>query len=503
LPFRVRRTLQGKLRRGKPLYRSLQRLDLSSILAVMEPLSPTTYQKALQINLDATKYGAFAEIGAGQEVARWFFHVGRAANTVAKTISAYDMSVSDAIYGRCDRYVSRQRLEAMLDHEFALLLERLQATRGDHASFFVFADTVATRNPARQEDGHGWLGLRFQTQPGATPSEIIIHVSMRDRDNVRAQETLGIIGVNLTHAGLFHHHEPATLLAALTDGLTRDRVEIDMLKLSGPAFEGVDNRLMGLQLVERGCTDAAMFHADGTVIQPSEVLYKRSILVERGTFRPITNLTLDLLTRAHEQFLEEPQVAGEAPIVLLEMTLQGLASERGIDQRDFLARVDILRDLGQTVLISNYRRYFRLVEYLARYTQRPIGIALGIPSLREVAADEHYGDLPGGRLESTGRLFRNGVKLYVYPYRDPVSGKLVTAETLGLGSFQHVIRYLLENGSVQPIRNYNPDYLPILTRDVLAMIQAGDSRWEALVPPPIVRTIKREALFGWQPAPAL
>ena len=468
----------------------------------MTPLQPSTYQKALQVNLDPAKYGTFAEIGAGQEVARWFFHVGRASNTVAKTISAYDMSVSDAIYGRCDRYVSRQRLGAMLDHEFALLLERLQATRGERTTFFVFADTVATGNRTRPEDGHGWLGLRFQAQPGAAASEIIIHVHMLDKESVRAQEALGIVGVNLTHAALFHSDQPAVLLAALMDDLTTDRIEIDMLKLSGPAFAGVDNRLMSLQLVERGFTRAAMFHADGDVVQPSEVLYKRPILVERGSFRPVTNLTLDLLTRAHEQFLAEPGLQGDPPIVLMEMTLHDLASEQGIDQRDFLARVDLLRTLGQTVLISNYRRYFRLVEYLAHYTQKPIAIALGIPSLRNIASEQHYADLPGGALEALGRLFRSGVKVYVYPHRDPVSGQLATAENLEeLSPLRHVLTHLREKGFVEAIRNYNPDYLPIVTREVLAMIQSGNARWEALVPPAIVRTIKRDALFGWQPAP--
>ncbi len=469
----------------------------------MEPLPLTTYQKALQINLDTAKYGAFAEIGAGQEVARWFFHVGRASNTVAKTISAYDMSVSDAIYGRCDRYVSRQRLEAMLAHEFDLLLERLQATRGERSTFFVFADTVATRNRARQEDGHGWLGLRFQTQPGAPPSEVIIHVGMLDGENVRAQEALGIIGVNLIHAAFYHHDEPDALLSSLLDDLTRERIEIDVIKLSGPAFAGVDSRLVSLQLVERGFSDAAMFQANGEVVQAAEVLYKRPILVERGTFRPITNLTLDLLERAHEQFLREPRLQGETPFVLMEMTLRNLALESGIDHRDFLARVDILRELGHSVLISNYGRYFRLVEYLSRYTPKPIGIALGIPALLEVTRDAHYSDLAGGILESAGRLFRDNVKLYVYPYRDPTSGVVVTAETVRIAPLaQHLYSYFLEGGFVEAIRDYDPSYLPILTRDVLAKIQSADPVWESMVPPIIARAIKRDALFGWHPSRA-
>jgi len=457
-----------------------------------------TDQKALQLNLDVAKYGTFAEIGAGQEVARCFFHVGHAAGTVAKTISAYDMAVSDAIYGHSDRYVSRKRLESMLAYEFDLLLERLAATRGDRTTFFVFADTVATRGGT----GHGWMGVRFQTQPHGEPSDIIIHVAMLDLERVRQQETLGIIGVNLIFGAFFCFTEPTTLITSLMDGLRRERVEVDMIKFSGPAFTGVDNRLMSLQLVEQGFTDAAMFTAAGEVVQPSEVLYKKPILVERGRFRPITHLTLDLLERAQEQFLEDPQVQSEALVVLMEMTLHNLALESGIDHQDFLCRADTLRILGKTVLISNYGRYFRLAEYLCRYTDRPIGLAVGLPGLAEIAKDKHYPDLAGGVLESTGRLFKQNVKLYVYPQLDTVSGQVMTIDRLQVEPrARHLLAYLLDNGFLVPIRNYNPDYLRILSPDVLAKIQSGDVSWENDVPAPIVRAIKESRLFGWQLPP--
>jgi hypothetical protein len=466
----------------------------------MAETRPSTHQKALQLNLDESKYGTFAEIGAGQEVAGWFFHVGHAAGTVAKTISAYDMAVSDAIYGRSDRYVSRARLESMLEYEFDLLRRRLNDTRGDTSRFFVFADTVATRNRSRQATGHGWLGMRFQTEPRSAPSEVIVHVNMLDNERVHEQEALGIIGVNLLHAAMYYHSEPAVLIDALVDDLSHDRIEVDMIKFSGPGFAGVDNRLMSLQLVEKAFTDAALFTADGEVVQPSEVLYKKPILVERGRFRPITNLTLDLLERAREQFLEEPQLHGEAPVVLLEMTLRDLASESGIDQRDFLARVDILRTLGQTVLISSYGRYFRLVEYLSRYTQKMIGIALGIPSIRDIADDKYYPDLQGGMLESVGRLFKQNVTLYVYPSLDPSSGNVVTIEQLEIEPrARHLLAYLIENHRLVPIRKYNPEYLPIISSEVLRGIQSGDVSWENLVPASIVGAIKRDRLFGWQP----
>jgi len=280
----------------------------------------STRRKALALNLDRAKYGTIAEIGAGQEVARWFFVVGGAAGTVAKTISAYDMEVSDSIYGPAPRYVSRQRLQAMLENEFSQLLEGLGSTRGETTSFFAFADTVATRSYRKAEDGRGWMGIRFQGQPRETPSDVVLHVNLKDNSAALQQEALGVVGINLIYGAYHYHDEPETLIGSLMDELSRDRVEVDMIKFSGPAFDAVDNRLMSLQLVEQGLTDAAMFTATGEVVQPSEVLHKKPILVERGTFRPVTKLTLDLLAGAREQFVAEPAVQGEEPVVLMEMT---------------------------------------------------------------------------------------------------------------------------------------------------------------------------------------
>ena len=465
----------------------------------MEDEKFDTNQKASRINQDATKYGTFAEIGAGQEVARCFFHVGGASGTVAKTISAYDMRVSDAIYGPSDRYVSRSRLQSMLDYEFNLILERLNTVRGDKCNFFVFADTVATYSPSRQSGGHGWMGIRFQTECRSEASEIIIHVRMVEHVTVREQEALGIMGVNLMYGAFYHHQDPEALIGSLMDNLSRDRIEVDMIKFSGPCFAGIDNRLMSLQLVQQSLTDAAMFTADGEVVQPSDVLYKKSVLVERGSFRPITNTTLDMLERAHEQFLAEPGMQGEEPVVLMELTLRNLISEGTVDHKDFLARVDILRTLGKTVLISNYARYYKLVAYLSMYTQKNIGIALGVPSLREVFDEKFYPDLEGGLLEALGKLFKSTVKFYVYPWRDPVTNKVTTAENLQVApNLRHLYAYLLENRYVVSIQKHNVDYLPIFSRDVLARIQTYDPTWETMVPAPIVEIIKRDKLFGFR-----
>ncbi len=463
----------------------------------MDARPTSTRQKALALNLDKSKYGTIAEIGAGQEVARWFFVVGGAAGTVAKTISAYDMAVSDAIYGEAPRYVSRQRLQAMLEYEFSQLLEGLGAARGETTTFFAFADTVATRSYKRAEDGRGWIGVRFQREPGEAPSDVIVHVNLKDTTTTLQQEALGIVGVNLIYGAHHMHAEPESLIGSLMDELSRDRVEVDMIKLSGVAFEGVDNRLMSLQLVEQNLTDAAMFTAAGEVVQPSEVLYKQPILVERGSFRPVTKLTLDLLDGALQQFLEEPAVKGQAPVVLMEMTLRNLSAGSRVDHADFLARADILGALGHDVLISRFEQFYHLAEYLGSYTDRLIGIAVGLPSIREIADENFYHDLGGGMLESTGRLFRRSVKMYAYPALDPATGRVVTIETLPVEAvWRHLRDFLLESGHLVPIERYDERLLSIFTKDVLARIQSGDATWEEMVPAVVASTIKAKRLFG-------
>jgi hypothetical protein len=455
-----------------------------------------TNQKALQINLDAKRYGTFAEIGAGQEVARWFFRVGGAAGTVAKTISAYDMEVSDAIYGPTDRYVSRRRLKAMLDYEYDLLLERLEKTRGGKTAFFVFANTVATR----REEGHGWLGIKFQAESGADPSEILIHVRMLDKETVRQQEALGLIGVNLVHGTFYSHREPETLLRELLDDLTWERVEVDMIRFAGPAFAGLDNRLMALQLVRQGLTEAAMFTAQGETIQWAEVLYKKPVLVQRGSFRPLTNATLDVLERALECFVQEPALEGETPVVLMEMTLRHLTRGDVIEEKDFLQRAETLSALGKTVLVSNFRRFHRLAAYLARYTKRPIGIALGASKLGEIFDDSFYNENEGGLLGGLGQLFKNPARLYVYPSLNAETGKIVTGDMYPVAAhLEHLYEHLLQNRFIQSIRPTRPELLTIRAREVLDRIQAGDSAWEILVPPAIAEVIKHRGLFGYRP----
>lgn len=455
-----------------------------------------TNKKAFQINLDAKRYGTFAEIGAGQEVARRFFHVGGASSTVAKTMSAYDMTFSDAIYGTADRYVSRNRLQTMLDHEYSLLIERLHQKLGKERSFFVFADTVATRSFKQHSESHGWLGVRFQEQPGGEPSQIIIHVRMLDETHVDQQEALGIIGVNLLY-GAFYHHQPEKLIASLQENLAPDRIQVDMIRFSGPAFSDADNRLMSLQLVSQGLTDAVMFKADGETVQPADILHKKAILVERGSFRPVTYATNDMLNGACAAFLKDSGRTKNEMVVLMEMTLENLLSEGRLNHADFLARVDILGALGRPVMVSRFGEYYRLATYLSRYTNQMIGLVMGVPSLMEIFDEKYYLNLEGGILEALGRMFKGGLKLYVYPMIDEESGKLVTAKQLEVAPNLHsLFCYLVENGFIEEITEYNPEYLRIHPPDVLTRLQSGDPKWEEMVPVEVAKIIKNYGFFG-------
>ncbi|MEY2508996.1 MAG: hypothetical protein QOH01_3325 [Verrucomicrobiota bacterium] len=461
-----------------------------------------TDKKAFQINLDAKKYGTFAEIGAGQEVARRFFHVGGAAGTVAKTMSAYDMTFSDAIYGTAQRYVSRNRLQTMLDHEYSLLIERLDKKLGGVRTFFVFADTVAARSFKQHNESHGWLGVRFQSEPRGEPSQIVIHVRMLDEGNVDQQEALGIIGVNLLF-GVFYHEQPEKLIASLHENLAPNRMQVDLIKFSGPAYATVDNRLMSLQLVSQGLTDAVIFTADGEMVQAADILYKKSILVERGSFRPVTYATNDMLNGARTAFLKQSGSADADMVVLMEMTLENLLTEGQLNHADFLARVDILGALGRTVIISKFGEYFRLASYLSRYTSRMIGLVMGVPSLLEIFDEKYYLNLEGGILEALGRMFKSGLKLYVYPMIGEETGELITARTLEVApNLRSLYRYLIENEFIQEITDYNAAYLRIHPPETLARLQSGDPAWEATVPPEVTRIIKERQFFGYRAAAA-
>jgi hypothetical protein len=480
----------------------------------MESKTLTTNRKALTVNLDNSLYGTFAEIGAGQEVARHFFVAGGAAGTVAKSMSAYDMKFSDEIYGKAKRYVSRDRLLQMLDHEYKLLEERLEEERGEATRFFVYANTVSARNYEGTNECHGWMGLRFQTEPGGPANDVILHVRMLDDSNMKQQEALGIFGVNMLHGGFYLHSDPDSFIEGLVDNLRGSRIEVDMIEMEGPAFFGANNRVLSLKLVEKGLTNAVLFAAGNAVLQPSEILYKKALLVERGSFRPVTRVNVDMMEGAAAQFLQQPNVRGQKVEVIMEITMNTLSADGGIDYDDFLCRADMINSLGYSVLVSNYFEFFRLAAYLRRYTHLPIGLVLGINTLTQILDESHYDRLDGGILESFGRLFKEDVKVYVYPmtasaflaYQNRKSAAtpakaavsagdlsgdvLITAENLEVAShLRSLYRYLLETGSIEPVRQVSRDNLKVLAADVLERLDRGDDSWRELVPEPVAQII--------------
>lgn len=459
----------------------------------------STHQKALSVNLDAVRYGTFAEIGAGQEVARWFFKVGGASGTISKSISAYDMTVSDAIYGRCQRYVSRERLERMLDYEHRLNVERLGASRGDTTAFFTFANTVSALNFKGTNECHGWMGVRYQAFPGDADNQIILHVRMLDKENSLQQEVLGIVGVNLLYAAFFLHHTPNLMLESLLDNLSIERIEVDMVDFSGIEFRRVDNRVMSLKLVQLGLSGAAMFGPKGEVLQPSEVLRKKPILVERGSFRPVTKVNIDMIESAHKQFALEPEVKDEEIVELMEITMRNLLSAGDIDLRDFLARADLLATAGRIVLISDYFEYYRLAAYLGRYTSEPIAVTMGVSSLKDLFTEQYYSGLEGGILEAFGRLFTKNLRIYVYPLLDQATQELVTSENISMpDELKNLYRHLVDRGRIRQLDNFDRSVLHIFSRDVLRRIKEHDASWEEMVPREIAETIKARRFFGWR-----
>lgn len=449
---------------------------------------PGTLEKALKLNLAQRVYGTFAEIGAGQEIANWFFRAGGASGTVAKTMSAYDMTFSDEIYGKSARYVSRQRMMAMLEHEFQIVQQRLAAKRAETTTFFALANTVRAKGfRDTKEECHGWLGLRFQTEPHGPCHDIQIHVRLLDATNQRQAEALGILGVNLIY-GAFHlrEHLP-TFLRSLMDDLNRWRVEIDMIDFTGPAFASSEfqDRLVALELVRSDLADAALFGADGEILQASDVLYKKPVFLSRGTFDPITRLNLDMLERGQKAFSEGFGDETQGHMEICEITMHNLLcmDDCEVHYDNFLARADILQALGKNVLISKYAEFHRLSAFLSRHTQMPVGIVLGLPLFEELFNERWYADLEGGLLEAFGRLFRNKVRLYVYPAGDPITGKVRNATQARVSrEQQHLLNYMLQTGSVHVIKDGLEESLFQTSASVRKMIHDRDPRWQSLVP---------------------
>ena len=458
----------------------------------------TTGQKALRINLDNTIYGSFVEIGAGQEVARNFFKVGSASGTIAKTMSAYDKDFSDAIYGKekKGRYVCKERLEKMLEKEYDLLEERLDEKEHQNKRFFAFADTVSTVNFDKTIKGHGWIGLRFQLTHDQKPSDFIIHVHLNDQDAQLQQETVGIIGTNLMHA-CFNEIDPKEMLKSIYDNLSKDQFDIDMVEVLGPAFKGVDNRLLSLTLVKERMTNAVIFTPDGMNQQPSDILYKKNILTIRGSFRPVTRVNIDMLEKGLEIYKENRRVDEKNIQILFEITLSNLKADGEVDDQDFLDRADILCSLGYTVMISNYKKYYKLIEYISQFTKSRMGLILGVDSLIDMFEEQYYRNLNGGIMEAFGVIVTRDIKFYLYPYKPNDKAKLLNSSNIPIHPrVKDIYNYLHSNGRIEDLA-YNPDVLGIFSKEVLQKIKdKKDGSWEDCVPDGVAEIIKEKKLFG-------
>ncbi len=459
----------------------------------------TTEEKALKINLTPDIYGCFAEIGAGQEVAANFFKAGGSSGTIAYTQSAYDMKVSDSMYGEALRYVCEERLITMLDTEFETMKFRLPQ-KFKESRFFAFCNTVESLNYHKTNQGQGWVGLRFQQSLNAEPSDVILHIKMHDNSHKAQQEALGILGVNLIHACYFHLDDLNQFLNNIVHRLPRERMEIDMLRVSGEAFERVDNRIIALNLVKRGITDATMFDLCGNVLQPVTALYKRNILLMRGRFRPVTKVHIDMIEKGKTQFLEETDVIEENLDVIFELTLKDLTADGKISDKDFVDRAELLGSLGYTVMISNYLKHYKMIDYLASITRgKKMGVIVGVYNLHTIFDERYYDNLRGGLLEAFGKGFGHNVKLLVYPAYNVETGEIYALENIALpAKLSGLLIYLRDNNKLEAIENFDQRLLGIMSDDVLMKIKSGSTIWEDDVPYEVAKAIKYFELFGYE-----
>ena len=459
---------------------------------------PSLKDKALRINLNEHIYGTFAEIGAGQETVRQFFRAGGASGTIAKAMSAYDKDFSDSIYGIEDdkRYVTEARLRKMLNHEMNLIEQRITRDKHPNKLFFSFANTVATIDFAKKYKGHGWVGIKYQIEPDQDYNDIVLHIRFKENDARLQQETLGKLGTNLIYGAFYKYNEPRKLLRYLYDHLDKDQLEIDTINFSGPVFEDVDNRLMSLQLVKNGMTDAVMFAPDGNNVLPARVLYKKNILALRGSFRPVTKVNMNMFQKSYEMFIKENRVDTDKTQVVFEITLSNLRAEGEIDEQDFMDRAKLLCSLGQTVLISNFQEYYKLVEYFSQYSKSRMGLAMGVNNLIDIFDEKYYRHLSGGILEAFGKLFFKDLRVYLYPMLND-DGTLTTSENLKVHPrMKELYKFFKYNGKVVDINEFDETILNIFSRTVLGMIANGEDGWEDMLPEGVAKLIKEKSLFG-------
>jgi hypothetical protein len=457
-----------------------------------------TIEKALKINLDPNIYGTIAEIGAGQEVARHFFQAGAAAGTVAKTISAYDMQVSDSIYGQesCGRYVSRSRAKKMIDYEYDLLVARLKDIRPPETTYFAFADTIVARSYKSRGECHGWLAIKLQLTPNEEPSEIILHIRLFDQSNKAQQTAVGILGINLIHAAFYHHNDVRKLVDSLMEELSWERVEIDYINFKGPGFKDVDNRLISLYLIESRVANAVMFLPDGKTSLASEDLYKKDIIAIRGVFRPITNIHIDMAQKGLKQFIETEHAKAETTEVIFEMNMATYIDQPNYGASDMLARIDLINSLGYKVLVTHFLRYFRLSEYLKYFCKKRIRFLTSVNNIKAIFNEQFYQSEEGGLLGACGKLFSNDTRLYVYPNLVPNSD-IQTLSSIDIAdNIKHLFLHLLLNNKIVDFNEHSLER-PFLVNEIITKIALGDKSWIEYVPQEVASLIIEKRLFGY------
>ena len=465
-----------------------------------EKRRPSVESKALRINLNPAMYGTFAEIGGGQEVARNFFRVGAASGTIAKTISAYDKNFSDDIYGEDDdgRYVTEVRLEKMLNHEMKLLEDRITRDSSPDKLFFTYANTVATIDFAKKYKGHGWMGVRFQTKPNEEYSDITLHVRFHQTNAKLQQEDLGIIGVNLIYGAFYKNNKPKNLVKYLYDHIDKESIEIDTINFKGPLFKKIDNRLMSLELVKNNMTKAVMFDSSGNNILPARILYKKNILALRGSFRPVTKVNIDMFEKSYEVFTRELDVDESKSEVIFEITLSNLMEQGEIDESDFMDRAKLLCSLGHTVMISNFKEYYKLVDYFSNYTKKQLGLTMGVNNFVEIFNEDYYKDIDGGILEAFGKMFHNKVKVYLYPISND-KGQIINSTNLKLHPrMKEFYKFFKYNNKVVDLFDFEQKYLEIFSRDILKKIKKGENDWTNKLPEGISEMIIKNKMFGYK-----
>lgn len=452
----------------------------------------STSFKALKINQDPKRFGTFAEIGAGQEVARHFFKAGQASGTIAKSMSAYDMIFSDEIYGKetSGRYVCESRLNKMLDHEYELLNSRLSESRGKNSLFFSFANTVATNR------NHGWIGVRFQLEPNGAYHDIILHVKTLDNTRLQQAEALGILGVNLMYGAFSHHDDPNYLIKTLSDNLSHGRFEIDLIKFKGPSFEKIDNRLMCLELVKNNLTQDVVFNSSGEVSQLAEECFSKAVFILRGEFRPITNTNIELLNKGLKQFQKDHELSDEETLPLLEITMAHLLEneKETVIKKDFLDRVDLLAALGFRVMISNHNYFYDVKRSLRENTNKPIGMVIGGNHLDYFFGEGNYKHLDGKIFEASSKLFDEKVTVYIFPYKTPQS--CVTLKSyMPDKKTAKLLSFLEESGNISELSDCDEIEASTLSSEVRKMLLNGDEKWKTLVPEKVSKLIQERKLF--------